>query len=180
MRAGVTELPIRLDPQTQTTLDQGYKLNVRVAVTFTADGGSPTTKTIDIRLVKSPPSAAQIRKALLKVLIPSGKTALIAALLSNRGYRVQFRSPGAGRLTIGWSSVLQPSRLRRAKTRLVLLASASVTFSAPRAATVKIVLTKTGRSLLKSSKRLRLTAIATFTLRQGHPVTVSKGFTLKR
>jgi hypothetical protein len=116
----------------------------------------------------------------LKILVPSGKAARIAGLLRNHGYRVRFRSPAAGRLTITWSSVPRRSPFMKGKTRPVLVANASATFSRPRLATVKIALTKKGRQLRKNSKRLRLTAKARFTMPHRNPVTVSKGFTIKR
>jgi len=179
VQPGLNRLPITLHPEDQATLDRDHELNVSVAVTFTADGGSPTTKTIDIRLVKTS-SAAQIRKALLMVLVPSGKPARIATLLRNRDYRVRFRSPGPGRLTIGWSSEPQRSDAATAKTRPLLVAGATATFSEARTATVKIALTKQGRQLLASSKRLKLSAKATFRLQHGTTVRVAKSFTLTR
>ena len=49
---GLVDLPISLTGQAEQELDEYHQLSVQAAVTFTATGGTPTTKTVVIQLVK--------------------------------------------------------------------------------------------------------------------------------
>ena len=177
---GVHALSVGLDPQEAKQLDTAHKLSVTATVTFTATGGTPTTKSTVIEFVKAAPSAAEIRAALFKVLMPSGKKARIAALLRNGGYLAHFSAPDAGSLTIRWYYAAKGAHLASAKARPVLLGSATVTFSTAGRGAVKISLTKAGRRLLKASNQLPLTGEAGFKLLDGQLVTVRRRFTIKR
>jgi WD40 repeat protein len=167
---GMVNVPIAVTGQAAEELDRLHKLNVKATVTFTASGGTPTTKATVLQLVKTPPSATTIRKALLKALVPSGRKARIRAMLRNRGYRSPFNAPDAGQLVIGW--YLVPGG--------ALLARASVTFSTAQTAVVKISLTTRGHQLLNGASRLRVTGKASFKLLDGQLVTVKRRFRLRR
>jgi DNA-binding beta-propeller fold protein YncE len=58
---GVVNVPISLSGASEQELTKLHQLTVRAAVTFTASGGTPTTKTIVLTLVKNPPSLTQLR-----------------------------------------------------------------------------------------------------------------------
>lgn len=60
-KPGVVNVPITLDPHAADQLDALHALNVKAAVTFTASGGSPTTKTTVIQLVKNRSSPAKTK-----------------------------------------------------------------------------------------------------------------------
>lgn len=51
---GTVDVPISLSGQAEQELDQYHQLSVQAAVDFTATGGTPTTKTVVIQLVKLP------------------------------------------------------------------------------------------------------------------------------
>ena len=55
------DLPISLSGQSQEELDKHHKLSVNVAVTFTATGGAPTTKTATVELVTAAPAVSKLR-----------------------------------------------------------------------------------------------------------------------
>ena len=183
--AGTVDVPVTVTGAAAEALDRVHQLTVAVTVTFTATGGSPTTKVADVQLMKSDPTAAEIRAALRRVLSPVGRGARIAALVRNRGYRVSFAAPDAGRVTLKWywsppAPRRRPGHRRRPKPRPVLVADAAVAFTATQTSPVRVALTRKGRVLLKGAKRLHLTADAAFTLLDGHRVAVSRAFTVKR
>jgi 6-phosphogluconolactonase (cycloisomerase 2 family) len=60
-KPGLVTVPITLDPQSARELDALHKLNVKATVTFTASGGTPTTKTTVIQLVKAASSLSKLR-----------------------------------------------------------------------------------------------------------------------
>ncbi len=57
---GSVDVPITLSGQAEKELAQHHQLNVQAAVTFTATGGTPTTKTTVIQLVKLPSSLSRL------------------------------------------------------------------------------------------------------------------------
>jgi hypothetical protein len=132
------------------------------------------------------PTAAEIRAALMKVLVPHGKGAKIAQLLKNHGYRVAFSGPSAGRLVIGWYQVPKGARLPNAsrqgkgKPKPKLVATVSTEVQRIGRVSITIRLTALGKRLLGHSRTIKLTAKGTFTPSGGPATSVTKSFRLKR
>jgi hypothetical protein len=128
------------------------------------------------------PSAAQVKAALSNVLVPHGKGAKIEALLGHGGYSVSFTAPSAGQLVVSWYLVPRGAHLTRARStrRPVLVATVSAQFSEARSASLKIILTRKGRQLLRGAKSVPLTADGKFTPSGEQAITVTKRFALKR
>jgi 6-phosphogluconolactonase (cycloisomerase 2 family) len=57
----LVDLPISLTGQAEQELDEYHQLSVQAAVTFTATGGTPTTKTVEIQLLRTAPSLSHLR-----------------------------------------------------------------------------------------------------------------------
>jgi len=118
--------------------------------------------------------------ALISGLVPSGKTAEIAALLKSGVFSVEFKALEAGKAVIDWYEVPPGAKLAKTKAKPVLVASGQLTFEAPGSAKLKIKLTPPGKALLKHAKQLKLTAMGVFTPTGKAPLTRVKTFTLKR
>ena len=54
-QAGVVNVPVSLDSQQAQELDALHQLSVKATITFTASGGTPTTKALDLQLSKRRP-----------------------------------------------------------------------------------------------------------------------------
>jgi hypothetical protein len=137
----------------------------------------------------SSPSSSQAQKAgtsgvaalFAAQLIPSGKAARIAALLRAGAYSQRFKAPEAGTAIIKWYFLKPGTKLGgKGKRAPVLVASGSVSFHAAGTTLLKIRLTSAGKQLLRSARRIRLTATSTFTPLGGTAVTTAGAFTLKR
>jgi hypothetical protein len=156
---------------TLISVDTGAK--IAVVVTATNSAGSAQAVASEVGPVAAAgPTAAQVKAALSKVLKPSGKAARLKAIVKAGGYSFSFTAPSAGMLVVGWYASV--------KGKKVLVASASVLFRQARKATVKLKLTGKGRQLLKSSKRVKITAKATFTPTGGTTTSSTKTTALKR
>jgi hypothetical protein len=132
--------------------------------------GGDTTATI---------SSAQIAALLGQQLVPSGKSAKIAALLKNDGLTMSFKALEAGTLSVQWYEVPSGAKLaKKTKAKPVLVASGQMAFSAAGMGQVKVRLTAVGKRLLKHAKRVKLTAKGVFTARGGAAVTVMKSVSL--
>ena len=126
-------------------------------------------------------SAAQIAAALRQGLAPSGGTARMATLLRRGGFSLTFKALEAGSAVIDWFELPHGATLaRKTRARPVLVAAGRMTFSAAATGRIKVKLTRAGRRLLRSSKRLKLTARGTFTATGMPPVVATKAFTLTR
>jgi hypothetical protein len=153
---------------------QTPEANGCVAVTLTPqfarfDGIAGHFSTWAVALVKraSGPTAAQIRALLRSQITPHGKPARIGRLLKHR-YRLRLRALLAGTAKVQWFR------------RHVLIASGRHRFDAAGTTTIRMKLTKAGRTRLRHAKRLKLTAKGTFSYAPGPPVTATRRFTLKR
>jgi 6-phosphogluconolactonase (cycloisomerase 2 family) len=192
--AGTTNLSIVPDAQDEVTLERQGQLPVNAAVTFVPDRGVARTKSTSIVLSKargatSKEARSKIRRALLKFLIPKGKGARIETLLHRHSYRVRFASPEAGRLKVQWLAPASPARAKKGtsaessstkKARRVIVAGATHQFSKSTTSTIKIKLTARGHIRLEGTRRLKLTAFASFTPKREKPVAVTRSFTLRR
>ena len=88
-----------------------------------------------------------------------------------------FKPPVPGRLVVDWYLVPRGARLVRSRARPILVAT-SGGIGYPTDAGVDIAMTRAGWRLMRHSKRVTLTAKATFTARKIRPVTVTRRFTL--
>jgi hypothetical protein len=133
--------------------------------TTTTSTGSPTSS-----LVLSPPdhpliasiTSDQIMALLTGELVPSGKSATIAALVKHVGLSMSFTALEAGVLSVQWYDVPPGAKLAR-QAKPILVAAGGLKFQGPEAGLLKLRLTTTGRHMLKRAKRLKLTAQAGFT-----------------
>jgi hypothetical protein len=150
-------------------------------VTATGDGSPPPGARSGVAgvlgsravYVSSPQIAAQ--------LTPSGKAAKIAALLARGWFGLPFRALEAGTAVIDWYEVPMKAKVaKQPESKAVLLAAGRHVFSVPSTAKIKLVLTVSGRRLLRRSGKLKVIAKGTFTPLGETPVTASRTFVLKR
>jgi hypothetical protein len=117
-----------------------------------------------------PPSRRAIEAALAKILRPHGKNATAAALLAHHGYVFHLTAPGAGKLTLSWSTTV--------KHKTVIVARASVTLAVAGAKRFTESLTSPGKRLLRGKDALKLISHAAFTAVGGQVVTASAHFAI--
>jgi hypothetical protein len=118
-------------------------------VTVTSVNGTATTP--------SPPTRAEIRKLLLREIVPKLNARRIPVRLRRRFATLRIKALTPGSVAIQW---LARSARRHAKP--VLIAAGSHLFTEAGSATVTLGLTATGRKLLKSGLRQVVTAKGTF------------------
>lgn len=128
------------------------------------------------------PTAAEIKASLLSQLVPKGKTAKIVALRNAHHYKAKFKALLAGKLVVEWYYLPAGAHLVRpkAKPKPVLAAVGRLTFDASGSAELTITVTPRGKQLLQYTRKLKLTAMATFTRATAVAVIAAKSFTLKR
>ena len=158
--------------------EEGARIRVVVAATNTV-GTARADSAETGPVAASGPSTATIEALLRHVLEPKGKPAKIGALLKNGGYRFSFKAPSTGRLRISWNL---PSKVASDASKLLHPPEAglSVIFHKPGTAKLKVLLSGTGRHLLRHAKKLKLVATGVFTVSAGNTGTASKAFTLKK
>jgi subtilisin-like proprotein convertase family protein len=126
-------------------------------------------------------TSTQIAALLAGQLTPSGKAAKIAALLRRGECTAAFEALESGTAAIDWYAVPPGAqRARDTKAKPILIASGGRTFAAAGTATIKIKLTAVGKSVLKHAKRIKLTALSTFTPTGKAPITATRTFVLKQ
>jgi hypothetical protein len=126
-------------------------------------------------------SSAQLAASLASQLIPTGKTAKIAALLKAGGLTMSFKALEAGTLVVGWYDLPTGAKLAtHSKAKPVLVASGQMTFPAAGTGKLKVRLTAAGRKLLKHATKVKLTAKGVFTVAGKVPVSVAKTVLLRR
>jgi hypothetical protein len=163
---------------TLTSADQNALVQVMVTARNVAGSLEATSLPVGPVTV-SGPTITQIEAALQAILGAHGKNARIKSLLKHGGYSVSFDAPSAGELVISWHAT--PSGARSAKSRKpVLIASGRASFANAGTATVKIKLMGKGRSVLKHSKRLKLTEKSSFTPTGQPSTSASKSFSIRR
>jgi Bacterial Ig-like domain (group 3) len=123
---------------------------------------------------KSPtrPTRAQVMTAIKSVLAPSGKAARITAILKAGGYTYRFGAPSAGTLTLDWYA--------KVKGRKVLVAVTSRLIHSAGKAPEKLKLTRRGRTLLKTLRKVTIFSTARFGPTGSTSTTATRRFTLKR
>jgi hypothetical protein len=115
-------------------------------------------------------SKRQIEAALTRVLKPHGRNAVIRRLLKNGGYRFSFAAPGTGTLDLTWEG--------RKHHQPVFVGSADARYVTATHSTVKLRLTRAGRSLLAHGGPIKLTTDAVFTALSGPDAAAHAKFTL--
>lgn len=155
--------------------DQGSRL----AVVVTASNPTVSYTVSSAASTVVAPSADQVRTALLGQLMPHDPTLAVAiGVQTKRGYRLAFEAPVTGRLTVDWYQgrhTQVPASGRR--PTLVASANAAVRQTGPNA--IQIRATPRGHALIKRSRSLALTAVATVTPAQSEAVSVLQDFTLR-
>jgi hypothetical protein len=109
----------------------------------------------------------------------AGATGSINSILRTGAYPTTFVAPGAGEAKISWYRVPAGATLARA-SKPILVAHGSRRFTKAATEKLKVALTATGRTLLKSATRLKLVAVGSFTPPSGKSITKRKAITLKR
>jgi hypothetical protein len=143
-----------------------------------ATNSSPAPTSGGLEEMTLAPSPEELRAFLRGLLLPRGRGAKIGALLRHGGYTLSFHAPSAGQLVIAWYVVPRGAHLAAAKA--VLAAIARVSLGQAGAARATVRLTAKGRSLLRHSKRLKLTARDVLTPTGGLAIAATESFTLSR
>jgi hypothetical protein len=153
---------------TGLTPGNSYQFNVTPSNAL-GTGLASTTGAIDVI-----PSNAQLLAALRAVLVPTGTKARLKAILKARGFSFAFLPPWGGRLAISWYYSYGSRKHRHRR----LVATFALNVAGQHSIVVKVTLTRAGRRLLKSHRRLRLTTDAAYTANAVARVTLSKSFSL--
>jgi len=153
--------------------DLGRRL--RVLVTATNDAGSATA--VSPKTAPVAPSSSSLRAGLGKALVPRDPALTVAIELQTRGYELPFRALTPGRLAVYWYLGSHP-RLSGPKAGLVRVASGSTRFRVARQSQITIKPTRRGRRLVRRSRSLSITAVATFTPDESDRVSATKEFKL--
>jgi hypothetical protein len=107
-------------------------------------------------------------------LRPHGAAAAIARILK-QGYALSFTAPVRGRIVVQWLATTG------VKAKSVVVAKGALSLATAGKGKVKMKLTPAGRKLLGHTKKVTLTAKATFTPNNGAPAaTATRLFVLKR
>jgi hypothetical protein len=108
-----------------------------------------------------------------------GKQAKITTIVKHRGYPITCTVPSAGTLTISWYQVPRGAHLAKAK-KPVRVATVKKVLRHAGTTKLEIKLTRAGRSLLRGSKRLKLTTKASFTPRGAAAISLTRHIKLAR
>jgi hypothetical protein len=131
-------------------------------------------------------TVSELEAAIVKQLAPSGNAATIAKLLKKGSFGSTLKVPVAGTAVIDWYYLPKGATLAEKPTKAskarkpVLVASGKVSVSSAQTVTVKMALTESGRRLLRSAKKIRLTAKCIFTPSGDSAITTYKTFQLIR
>ena len=182
-----------------TSNDVGHSLSCRVIATSEEGSAQATSAGVEIFAAQSATtpsttptytiggdpqeltaSAAAILARLASQLTPTTHNAHVASLLKHGYYSFSFTSLSAGKLLVDWYEVPKGAHVSSAKSKPkpVLVATVTVSFTSASKKTVKLRLTRAGKSLLKAHRSIKLTAKGVFTPSGGRPVTWLKTFVL--
>jgi hypothetical protein len=124
------------------------------------------------------PTVDQVQASLSGQLMPHDRTLAVAiGLQTKRGYRLAFTAPATGVVTVDWY-LGAPGQLPADRQGLVLVASGSTQIRRAAPSAVQIHTTTRGRKLVKRSRSLQLTALATLVPTQSLAVSVMAPFKL--
>jgi hypothetical protein len=153
--------------------DLGQRL--QVVVTASNDAGSATA--VSPTSAPVAPTASSLRSGLGAQLVPPDPTLTVAIGLQTRGYELPFRAVTPGDLAVDWYLGKHP-KITGPKRGLVLVASGSTRFHQAHKGQITIKPTRRGRRLVRRSRSLSVTAVATFTPDESVRIVATKVFKL--
>lgn len=143
--------------------------------------GFPEERPATSTATTTKPASGGVASFFASQLDPTGRGARIPALLEHDGYTLKLKVPRAGRATIDWYYLPRGAKLASAKRKKpvpVLVASGTHSFATAGSATLKLVLTRAGRALLRHAKRLKVTVSCRFAPRGAAATSVAAVYTL--
>jgi hypothetical protein len=153
-------------------------LGGRLVVIVTASNASTTYAVLSTPSVAVAPASEQVQASLSLQLLPHDRTLAVAiGLQTKRGYRLAFDAPVTGLVTVAWY-LGAPSQLPADRRGLVLVAGGSSQVRRPGPSAVQIHTTARGRTLVRRSRSLQLTALATLVPTQSLAVSAMAPFKL--
>jgi hypothetical protein len=153
--------------------DLGQRL--RVVVIASNDAGSATA--VSPTTAPVAPTASSLRSGLRAQLVPPDPTLTVAIELQTRGYELPFRALTPGDLVVDWYLGKHPS-ITGPRAGLVLVASGSTRFHRAHRSQITIKPTRRGRRLVRLSRSLSVTAVATFAPEESARISAAKEFKL--
>jgi hypothetical protein len=153
--------------------DLGRRLQVTVTATNNAGSATAVSRTT----ARVAPSSATLRAGLGKALAPRDRALTVAIELQTSGYELPFRALTPGRLVVDWYLGSHP-KLTGPRAGLIRVASGSSRFRVARRGQVTIRPTRRGRRVVRRSRSLSITAVATFMPDASDPVSTTKEFKL--
>jgi hypothetical protein len=171
--------------------DAAHSLSCRVIATNTEGKAEAESAPVTVRVLgkvegskesKLPPAAsgatsAQILAALTSQLARAQRHVRLTSLLRSGVYSFSFTSPAVGKLVLGWYA-RPPAARAAAKTKPVAVALASASFTSKGRRTVRLTLTKAGRSLIGHLTSIRVSVKGVFIPAAGARVALNKSFVL--
>ncbi len=127
-----------------------------------------------------PPTRVQIQALLRTELTPPGSSALIGAVLRNKGLSLSLNPPTPGSIRIRWLFTPTAANFLRGHARPVLIARGQSDLPETERATIPLALTNAGATILRRHAHLRITAEAIFSPLDGRPFTATQSFALRR
>jgi hypothetical protein len=122
------------------------------------DGIPVTTASVTVPSVTVPWTKAQLLASLSGLLAPKGTQSHLKKLRKTHGYTFTFKPLESGKVSVRWNQIT--GRGKHKRTHLV--GSGSATTTGTTVAKVHVKLTAYGRRVVKSKRKLRLTATVTF------------------
>jgi hypothetical protein len=153
--------------------DFGQRL--RVVVTASNAVGSATAMSPMTAPVA--PAASSLRSGLRAQLVPPDLTLTVAIELQTGGYELPFRALTRGDLVVDWYLGRHPL-ITGPKAGLVLVASGSARLHQAHKSHITIKPTRRGRRLVRRSRSLSVTAVATFSPDESVRISATKEFKL--
>jgi hypothetical protein len=152
-------------------------LGRRLQVIVTATNHAGSASAVSPKTAPVAPSSATLQAGLGKALVPRDPALTVAIELQTVGYELPFRVLTPGRLAVDWYLGWHP-KLTGPKAGLVRVASGSARFRVPRKSQITIKPTRRGRRLVRRSRSVSITAVATFTPDESNRVSATKEFKL--
>lgn len=156
--------------------DSGSTLEIQVTASNYGGKSSPArssaTGIVPAATTATAPSTspAAVTAAIERILVPSGKVASLAEVISHRGYTFSFHAPAAGKLAVTWTATV--------KHRTVTVAKGGANATQPQALKVTVHLTAAGAAALHQHPRLKIKSVVSFTANGSPRVIASRTFTL--
>jgi hypothetical protein len=153
-------------------------LGGRLRVIVTASNASTSYAVVSSPSVAVAPASAQVQASVSAQLMPhDGTLAVAIGLQTKRGYRLAFNAPVSGAVTVDWYRGAL-GQLPAGRHRPVLVATGSIQIRRPGPTTVPIHTTTRGRALVRRSRSLQLTALATLVPTQSPAISAMAAFKL--